>query len=193
MYIGLSGGIGSGKTTVAKMLGELGAVVIDADAIAREVLQPGQDGYTQAVAHFGEKILDESRRIDRQALAKVVFDDEAELKVLESIVHPAVIARVTEIRQSLPESSTVVYDTPLLAEKNMQAQFDVVIMVISNLDLRKKRLLDRGLSADDIESRIANQVSDENRVAVADYVLENNGSIEELKAQVSQAWSKITA
>ena len=193
MYLGLSGGIGSGKSTVAKILSNLGAVVIDADVIAREVLEPNQAGYQKAIEVFGESILDSDLRIDRKRLAELVFQNSDELAKLEAIVHPAVIARVAQIRHSLPESTVVVYDTPLLFEKNLQGQFDKVLIVVTDSEHRKARLIERGLEITDIEARIANQATDAQRRAVADFVIENNGSPEQLHDQVTKVWQQISA
>jgi dephospho-CoA kinase len=193
VYLGLSGGIGSGKSTVAKILADLGAVVIDADVIAKEVLEPNQAGYQRAIEVFGEYILDSDRRIDRKKLAELVFQDSAELAKLEAIVHPAVIARVAQIRNSLPESTVVVYDTPLLFEKNLQGQFDKVLIVVTDSEHRKARLIERGLEIKDIEARIANQATDAQRRTVADFVIENNGSPEQLQDQVTKVWQQISA
>jgi dephospho-CoA kinase len=193
VYLGLSGGIGSGKSTVAKILSNLGAVVIDADVIAREVLEPNQAGYQKAIEVFGESILDSDLRIDRKRLAELVFQNSDELAKLEAIVHPAVIARVAQIRHSLPESTVVVYDTPLLFEKNLQGQFDKVLIVVTDSEHRKARLIERGLEITDIEARIANQATDAQRRAVADFVIENNGSPEQLHDQVTKVWQQISA
>ena len=193
MYLGLSGGIGSGKSTVAKILSNLGAVVIDADVIAREVLEPNQAGYRKAIEVFGESILDSDLRIDRKRLAELVFQNSDELAKLEAIVHPAVIARVAQIRSSLPESTVVVYDTPLLFEKNLQGQFDKVLIVVTDSEHRKARLIERGLELTDIEARIANQATDAQRRTVADFVIENNGSPEQLQDQVTKVWQQISA
>jgi len=193
VYLGLSGGIGSGKSTVAKILSNLGAVVIDADVIAREVLEPNQAGYQKAIEVFGESILDSDLRIDRKRLAELVFQDSDELAKLEAIVHPAVIARVAQIRHSLPESTVVVYDTPLLFEKNLQGQFDKVLIVVTDSEHRKARLIERGLEITDIEARIANQATDAQRRTVADFVIENNGSPEQLHDQVTKVWQQISA
>ena len=193
MYLGLSGGIGSGKSTVAKILSNLGAVVIDADVIAREVLEPNQAGYQRAIEVFGESILDSDLRIDRKMLAELVFQDSNELAKLEAIVHPAVIARVAQIRNSLPESTVVVYDTPLLFEKNLQGQFDKVLIVVTDSEHRKARLIERGLELTDIEARIANQATDAQRRTVADFVIENNGSLEQLQDEVTKVWQQISA
>jgi len=193
VYLGLSGGIGSGKSTVAKILSNLGAVVIDADVIAREVLEPNQAGYQKAIEVFGESILDSDLRIDRKRLAELVFQNSDELAKLEGIVHPAVIARVAQIRNSLPESTVVVYDTPLLFEKNLQGQFDKVLIVVTDSEHRKARLIKRGLEITDIEARIANQATDAQRRTVADFVIENNGSPEQLHDQVTKVWQQISA
>lgn len=193
MYLGLSGGIGSGKSTVAKMLSDLGAVVIDADAIAKEVLEPGQIGYESVIHTFGEDLLDSSGNIDRKKLADAVFQDSNQLLKLEAIVHPAVSARVTQIRESLPETSVVVYDTPLLVEKQLQDQFDLVIIVQADVAVRKERLVDRGLEIHDIEARIANQATDAQRSKVADFVIINDGSLQELRDDVTKVWEQLSA
>jgi len=191
MYLGLTGGIGSGKSTAARMFADLGAVVIDADAIAKEVLEPGQVGYESVVNHFGDEILDSSGNIDRAILAGKVFGDSIKLKKLEEIVHPAVASKVSEIRESLPEDSTVIYDTPLLVEKSLQHQFDQVIVVLAPQSLRTQRLLDRGLAESDIVARMNNQATDEQRRAVANYVLDNSSSLETLRADVLKVWTQI--
>jgi dephospho-CoA kinase len=193
VYLGLSGGIGSGKSTVAKILSEVGAVIIDADAIAKEVLEPGQVGYENVLLAFGETLLDTFGNIDRKILASLVFQDAEKLLKLESIVHPAVIARVSEIRESFPETAIVVYDTPLLVEKQLQDQFDKVLIVSADEDIRKERLVQRGLDLADIEARMANQVTDIQRTAVADFVIINNGSMKELREQVAKVWQQLSA
>lgn len=193
MYIGLSGGIGSGKSTVAKILTDLGAVVIDADVIAREVLEPGQIGYENTILTFGESVLSESGSIDRKKLAELVFQNPEQLAKLEAIIHPAVIDRVTQIRESLPETSIVVYDTPLMFEKQLQSQFDKVLIVSADTELRRSRLLDRGLELNDINARMGNQATDEQRESIADFVIQNNGSLVQLQEQVAKVWQQITA
>lgn len=193
MYLGLSGGIGSGKSTVAKILTDLGAVVIDADVIAREVLEPGQIGYENTILAFGESVLSESGSIDRKKLAELVFHNPDQLAKLEAIIHPAVIDRVAQIRESLPDTSIVVYDTPLMFEKQLQGQFDKVLIVSADIELRRSRLLERGLELNDINARMANQATDEQRESIADFVIQNNGSPAQLQEQVAKVWQQITA
>ena len=192
MYLGLTGGIGSGKSTAARMFADLGATVIDADAIAKEVLEPGQLGYESIVNKFGDEILDSSGNIDRAILAAKVFENSAELKELENIVHPAVASKVQEIRESLTAGTTVIYDTPLLVEKELQHQFDQVVVVLAPEQVRTQRLIDRGLGERDITARMSNQATDDQRRTVANYVIENSGSLEQLRTQVLNVWNQIS-
>lgn len=192
MYLGLTGGIGSGKSTVARMFADLGATVIDADAIAKEVLEPGQLGYEAIINRFGDEILDSSGNIDRTSLAAKVFNNSAKLKELEDIVHPEVASRVNEIRESLTSGITVIYDTPLLVEKELQHQFDRVVVVLAPELLRTQRLLDRGLGERDIAARMSNQATDERRREVADYVIDNSGNLAQLRTQVLNVWNQIS-
>lgn len=191
MYFGLTGGIGSGKSTAARMFADLGAIVIDADAIAKEVLEPGQVGYESVVNHFGDEILDSSGNIDRAILAGKVFDNSSKLRELEEIVHPAVASKVSQIRESLPENAIVIYDTPLLIEKSLQHQFDQVIVVLAPESLRTSRLLDRGLPQSDIVARMSNQATDEQRREVANHIIDNSSSLEKLRAEVLKVWTQI--
>ncbi len=193
MYLGLTGGIGSGKSTAARMFADLGAIVIDADAIAKEVLEPGQVGYESVVNNFGEEILDSSGNIDRVILAGKVFGDTTKLKELEEIVHPAVATKVAQIRESLPAGSIIIYDTPLLIEKSLQQQFDQVIVVLAPEALRTQRLLARGLAQNDIIARMSNQATDEQRREIADYVIDNSSSLVELREEVQKVWTQISA
>ena len=193
MYLGLTGGIGSGKSTAARMFADLGAIVIDADAIAKEVLEPGQVGYESVVNNFGEEILDSSGNIDRLILAGKVFGDTTKLKELEEIVHPAVATKVAQIRESLPAGSIIIYDTPLLIEKSLQQQFDQVIVVLAPEALRTQRLLARGLAQNDIIARMSNQATDELRREIANYVIDNSSSLVELREEVQKVWTQISA
>jgi dephospho-CoA kinase len=192
MYLGLTGGIGSGKSTAARMFADLGAIVIDADAIAKEVLEPGQVGYESVVNNFGEDILDSSGNIDRLILAGKVFGDTTKLKELEEIVHPAVANKVAQIRESLPAGSTIIYDTPLLIERSLQQQFDQVIVVLAPEALRAQRLLARGLAQNDIIARMSNQATDEQRREIANYVIDNSSTLVELREEVQKVWTQIS-
>ena len=193
MYLGLTGGIGSGKSTAARMFADLGAIVIDADAIAKEVLEPGQVGYESVINNFGEEILDSSGNIDRVVLAGKVFGDTTKLKELEEIVHPAVANKVAQIRESLPAGAIIIYDTPLLIEKSLQQQFDQVIVVLAPEALRTQRLLARGLAQNDIIARMSNQATDEQRREIANYVIDNSSSLVELREEVQKVWTQISA
>ena len=192
MYLGLTGGIGSGKSTAARMFADLGAIVIDADAIAKEVLEPGQVGYESVINNFGEEILDSSGNIDRVILAGKVFESSIKLKELEEMVHPAVANKVAQIRESLPAGSTIIYDTPLLIEKSLQQQFDQVIVVLAPEDLRTQRLLARGLAQNDIIARMSNQATDEQRREIANYVISNSSTLVELREEVQKVWTQIS-
>jgi dephospho-CoA kinase len=192
MYLGLTGGIGSGKSTAARMFADLGAIVIDADAIAKEVLEPGQVGYELVINNFGEEILDSSGTIDRVILAGKVFENSTKLKELEEIVHPAVANKVAQIRESLPASSTIIYDTPLLIEKSLQHQFDQVIVVLAPDTLRTQRLLARGLAQNDIIARMDNQATDQQRREIANYVIDNSSTLVELREEVQKVWTQIS-
>ena len=192
MYLGLTGGIGSGKSTAARMFADLGATIIDADAIAKEVLEPGQLGYESIVNKFGDDILDSSGNIDRTILAAKVFENSSKLKELEDVVHPEVAGKVQEIRESLPADTTVIYDTPLLVEKKLQDQFDQVIVVLAPEPLRTQRLLARGLAERDIAARMNKQATDEQRQSVANYVIDNSGTLAQLRAQVLNVWNQIS-
>jgi len=191
ILIALTGGIGSGKSRAAAILEEFGAHSISADTLAREVLERGENGYNEVIAHFGDEVLIEGQ-IDRKKLAEIVFNDSKQLEVLESITHPLIRAKfVSEIR-TLPEKTVVVYEIPLLAEsisRQKQLDFDHVIVLQSNSEIRVKRLIERGLSAKEAQLRIANQHSDEQRKKVATHLINNEGSLEELKIELLDWWS----
>ena len=196
--IGLTGGIGSGKSTVAKMLVECGAVLIDADAISRQLMEPGQTVLAETVRAFGEGILTPTGELDRAALASLVFADESARARLNAIVHPAVRAEATRQRevavQKLGEGAVIVEDIPLLAETGQAADFDAVIVVEAQHGERLRRLVEvRGMSEADARARIAAQASDEQRRAIATWVIDNSGSLERTAAQVREVFTKITA
>jgi dephospho-CoA kinase len=192
ILIALTGGIGSGKSRAAAILEELGAHSISADTLARGVLERGERGYNEVVAHFGDEILIEGQ-IDRKKLAEIVFNDSKQLEVLESITHPLIRAKFVSETRALPENTVVVYEIPLLAEsisRQKQLNFDHVIVLESTAEIRISRLIERGLSAKDAQLRIANQHSDEQRKKIATHVINNEGSLEELMDALSLWWSK---
>ena len=191
MRVGLSGGVGSGKSTVAKLLEKHGAVIIDADAIAREVVEPGTRGFDAVVQRFGTDVV-AGGRLDRAALAKIVFNDTDALADMNAIVHPLVGARVAELAESAPPDAVVVYDVPLLAEKGTREGFDAVIMVLAGRERRLERLEKRGMDRSDAEARMAAQASDEQRRAMADEIVLNDGTPEELAVVVDELWDRLT-
>jgi dephospho-CoA kinase len=189
VQIGLTGGIGSGKSTVARRFAELGALVIDADALAREVVEPGTDGLAAVVAEFGEQVLDDDGRLDRPALAGLVFGDEAARGRLNAIVHPRVRDRAAELIAAAPPGTVIVQDVPLLVETGQADTYDLVVVVEAPEELRVRRLArDRGMSAGEVRARMAAQATDEQRRAVADVVLVNDGTPDDLRAKVDRLW-----
>jgi dephospho-CoA kinase len=193
LRIGLTGGIGSGKSTVARLLAEHGATIIDADAIAREVVEPGTPGFEAVVAAFGPDVVGPDGALDRPKLASIVFADEARRAELNGIVHPLVGARTAELMAAAPAGAIVVYDVPLLVESDLAAGFDLVLVVEAGESTRLARLAGRGMAEADARERMAAQASDEQRRAVADVVLDNDGSLEELRARVDDFWQLVTA
>ncbi|KQS59629.1 dephospho-CoA kinase [Geodermatophilus sp. Leaf369] len=189
LRIGLTGGIGSGKSTVAARLVEHGAVLVDADRIAREVVEPGTDGLAAVAAAFGDGVLAEDGSLDRPALAAVVFGDAGQRARLDGIVHPLVRARAAELVATAPQDAVVVQDVPLLVETGQAGSYDLVLVVRADEGTRVARLVGRGLTAADARARIASQATDAERAAVADVVLDNDGDREQLLAQVDRFWS----
>jgi dephospho-CoA kinase len=189
LFVGLTGGIGSGKSAVAARLAELGAIVIDSDRLAREVVEPGTDGHTAVVERFGAKVLGPDGAIDRSALAAEVFADAAARKDLEAIIHPRVRARTAEIAGAAPPGAIVVNDVPLLVEAGLHSAYNLVVVVLAGEPARIARLAaDRGMSESEARARIAAQATDEQRRAVADVVIVNDGTLDELRAAVDQVW-----
>ncbi len=188
LRIGLTGGIGSGKSTVARLLAERGAAVVDADVLAREVVEPGTPGLAAVVGAFGPGVLTADGALDRPALAQVVFGDPAARARLDGIVHPLVRARAVELIGALPQDAVVVQDIPLLVETGQAGSFDLVLVVQADTGTRVARLVARGLAEDDARARIAAQATDAQRRAVADVVLDNSGTPEELASQVDRFW-----
>jgi dephospho-CoA kinase len=191
--VGLTGGLGSGKSTVAAILAEHGAVVIDADAIALEVVRAGTPGFGAVVARFGVGVVGADGELDRGRLAEIVFSDDAARYALNEIVHPLVAERSAQLMAGVADDAIVVYDVPLLAENDLAGGFDVVVVVEADLPIRLGRLAARGLSEAKAKARIAVQASDEQRRAVADVVLRNDGSREALAAQVDALWRGLAA
>lgn len=189
LTVGLTGGIGAGKSAVARRLTELGAVVIDADALAREVVAAGTDGLAEVVRTFGTAVLTPDGRMDRAAVAQLVFGDPDKLRQLEAIIHPRVRARSAELVAAAPPDAVVVHDIPLLAESRTAAGFDLVLVVQADEAVRLDRLVRlRGMTEEAARARFAAQASDEQRRAVADVVIENSGTVEELQAAVDALW-----
>jgi dephospho-CoA kinase len=190
--VGLTGGVASGKSTVSAILAELGAVVIDADALAREVVARGTPGLDAVVAEFGPDLLTPEGDLDRPAMGRLVFADEDARKRLEAIIHPLVIERMAALEAAADEDDVVVHDIPLLAEGGRADTFDAVVVVDAPRDLQVERMLsERGWTREDAESRIAAQATREQRRAIATHVIDNNGSIEELRARVEAVFDEL--
>lgn len=189
LRIGLSGGIGAGKSTVSKTFGELGGIVVDGDVIAREVVEPGTEGLAKLVEAFGEDILRPDGALDRPALAAVAFSDDSKRATLNGIVHPLVGRRRQELIDAAPADAVIVEDIPLLVESQMAPMFPLVIIVHADEDLRVSRLIEhRGFTEADARARIAAQATVEQRRAVADVWLDNSGPAEDLVAAARALW-----
>ncbi|MEX3610018.1 dephospho-CoA kinase [Rothia sp. LK2588] len=196
--IGLTGGIGSGKSTVAEMLAAQGAVIIDADRISRQLMEPGEEVLARVVETFGPDILDEQGRLDRSRLAQLIFADSVARDALNAIVHPAVRQRSFEIADAAQQaedfSGVIVEDIPLLVETGQVSRFDAVIVVYADLETRLDRLVaQRGMSEQDARARIASQATDEQRAAVATWIVDNSGTREQTEENVKKIWAEIQA
>jgi dephospho-CoA kinase len=190
--IGLTGGIGAGKSAVARLLARRGAIIIDADVLAREVVEPGTEGLREVVAAFGDQVLDSDGALDRPALGRIVFEDPGARERLEAIVHPRVRSRTAEIMAYAPRGAVVVNDVPLLVEADLAKAYDLVIVVEAAPDVRVARLVaDRGMSEADARARIAAQATDDQRRAVADVVIVNDGTLDELDVEVDTVWREL--
>lgn len=195
-HLALTGGIGSGKSTVAKLFAQRGATIIDADAISRSLMEPGQQVLAQVVETFGDHLLDETGRLDRQALANIVFQDHTAREQLNAIVHPAVRAESQRQRDAAlandPEHAIIIQDIPLLVETGQADQYDGVIVVYTDYDIRIQRLIaSRGMELADAQARIAAQATDEQRRAVADWIIDNSGTLAATEEQVEQVWNQL--
>ncbi|MBS6433949.1 dephospho-CoA kinase [Rothia mucilaginosa] len=193
----LTGGIGSGKSTIAALFVEQGAFLVDADAISRSLMEPGEAVLARTVAVFGEHLLDEEGRLNRPALARIVFNDEQARLRLNAMVHPAIrerAAQLVEQAQSDPGFSGIILeDIPLLVESGDPSAFEGVVVVRTPLATRLHRLVSsRGMSEEDARARIAAQATDEQREAVATWIIDNGGSLEETAQQVRAVWQQMT-
>ena len=192
LEIGLTGGIGSGKSTVAAMLGDRGASLVDADAIVRDLQTPGTPVFTAMVERWGDRILDDDGGLDRQAVADIVFADADELAALNGIVHPAVGDEMSRRREALADTdATVILDIPLLVESGHQGLAGVIVVDVDPEVAVTRLVAGRGFTPDDARSRIARQASREERLGRADLVVDNGGSLEDLTREVDRAWSWI--
>lgn len=193
MRVGLTGGVGSGKSTVSALLADLGAVVIDADKLAREVVARGTRGLAAVVEAFGDHLLTDDGELDRPRMGELVFADEERRRRLESIVHPLVFERYAALEEQAGPGDLVVHDIPLLVESGRGGEFDAVVVVDVPDELRIERLLrDRGWTRADAESRIAAQATRDERLAIATHVVDNSGSREALRERVSDLHAELT-
>ncbi len=190
LVVALTGGIGAGKSTVAQNFAELGALVIDADQLARMAIERGSDGFAEVLLRFGDEII-LNGDIDRKKLAEIVFSDEAARRDLEKIIHPRVQAIFAEAVEDLEHDDILIYEIPLLVETDAAEKFDYIITVEADMELRKERLLKKGLYISQIEKRMAAQATQESREAIADYVIRNDGDEDSLLRQVENLWESV--
>lgn len=192
LRVGLTGGIAAGKSEVSARLAQHGALVIDADRLAREAVQPGTPGHAEVVIAFGPELLDTAGGLDRAALGRRIFADESARQRLEAILHPRVRARAAQIAAAAPAGAVVVHDIPLLVETGQVENFDVIVVVDCPVDVQLRRLTEgRGLSLSEAKRRIAAQASRPDRLAAADYVIETTGSLDDLQADVDALWLEL--
>lgn len=192
LRVGLTGGIGSGKSTVSALLRERGAVVIDYDQLARDVVEPGQPALTAIARRFGPQVLHPDGTLNRPALGAIVFTDVDARRDLEAITHPAIRDRAVQIERAAGPASIVVHDNPLLVEMGAAKHCDVVVVVDVPEPVQIQRLVhDRGMSEDDARARIAAQASRADRTAVADHVIDNSGTVNELVRTVGDLWDEL--
>lgn len=192
LRVGLTGGIGSGKSEVSRLLSGHGAVVIDADQIAREVVEPGTPALEEIVAEFGTGVLTPEGALDRPKLGEIVFADEERLERLNGIVHPRVGERTEELMAQAPPGAIVVYDVPLLVENEMQAMYDVVVVVDAPEDAQIRRVMsNRDMPEEQARARVRAQATREQRRAVADIVVDNSGGLDELRRRVAEVWEEL--
>lgn len=192
--VGLTGGIGAGKSTVARLLAEYGAVVVDSDAIAREVVAPGTPGLAKVVETFGEGVLRDDGSLDREGLGRTVFSDPDARRKLEGITHPLIGAESGRLIEAARESGAplLVHDIPLLVENGLPESFDEVIVVEAPEEVRLARLAARGLPREQALERMKAQATDEQRRAAATYLIENSGAMNDLRERVDEVWTQLT-
>ncbi len=193
LQVGLTGGIASGKSTVGAMLAELGCVVTDADALVADLYGPGERGAAAVTELFGANMLRADGSVDKEALGRLVFGDPASRKRLEQAIHPLVGQRYLEVLEAAGDGSVVVFEVPLLAEGGGRGRYDAVVTVEAPEQLRLDRAVERGLDRDQAEARLAAQATGEQRRAVADFVIENTGSLAELRRQVEAVHAALKA
>jgi dephospho-CoA kinase len=191
MKVGLTGGIGAGKSTVADLFSKRGAVVIRSDELARQVIEPQTPGFKQVTSRFGNEIVNDEGSIDRAKLAQVVFNDDVALKDLENIVHPLVRERTNQLMSEQTSETIIVNEIPLLLEKKMESLFDFLVIVISSEKNRLERLSQKGVSEDQAKARMAKQVNDQDRKAAADFLIVNDGNLDQLEADVQKIWQTL--
>ena len=192
--VGLTGGVASGKSAVAAILSELGALVIDADVLAREAVAPGTDGLREVVEAFGPEVLTADGQLDRPAMGAIVFADEGRRRALEAVIHPRVRARGAELEAAAPPGTVVVHDIPLLAETGQADSFDAVLVVDVPVETQVSRMVGlRGMSRQEAEARIAAQATREQRLAVATHVIDNTGTWEDLRDRVTEVFAQLSA
>lgn len=195
MIVGLTGGIGAGKSTIAEMMKRKGALIIDADEVAREVVCPGSECWKKIVDHFGEQYLFENGQLNRRKLGEVVFSSPEELKVLNKITHSptakVISERIAEAKKTSPDRP-IILDCPLLLETGMGSLVDIVVVVVASMETRLERLKKQGFSRAEAQARIKAQSSDKERLKEAEYIIENDGSMRELRFKVNQLWKKLS-
>ena len=193
LLVGLTGGIGSGKSTVTSMLAERGAIVIDADGLARQAVASGTAGFRRVVETFGDAIVGADGELDRAQLGAIVFEDEEHRRALEAIIHPEVARRFAdEVERHRGTDRVVVYAVPLLVERGLAPMFDVVVVVVASPEHRMQRVAAaRGLTSEDIRARMAAQASDADRAEVADVLLDNDGDRDRLEREVDALWTDL--
>ena len=191
MKVGLTGGIGAGKSTVADLFSQKGAVVIRSDELARQVIEPQTPGFQQVIDRFGKEFVNSEGYIDRAKLAQIVFQDDAALKDLENIIHPLVRSKTNQIMDQHTSETIIVNEIPLLLEKKMESLFDFLVIVISSEKNRLERLAQRGLTTEQATARMSKQVSDDERKAAADFLIVNDGNLDQLEADVEKIWQTL--